>query len=154
VDEYVSIIMGGQSIIIRCDAVPGKMTLPTARELVGQPFLQDYMVDPLLNTDRVGPIHFIACQGNVTESQATKMLGYPHATIVSTSFGVYVADQIQKIQIVLIANCQDQATTRIGVQKVFEWLKKSGEDSLLVKRAVARAAIVKAIASGMTGSTI
>jgi len=66
--------------------------------------------------------------------------------VVTTPFGVYVADNIQKIQLVLIGNCRDESNTRHGVQRFFEWLEQTGEGDELSVRAAARARIVKAIA--------
>ena len=63
------------------------------------------------------------------------LLGFPDATIVTGSFGVYVADNVQKIQLCLIANCRDESSTRHGLQKLFDWLVQTGEDALLAKRA-------------------
>lgn len=74
------------------------------------------------------------------------LLGFPDATIVSGTFGVYVADNIQKIQLCLISNCRDAASTRHGLQKLFDWLQRTGEDKLLAGRAASRAKILKAIA--------
>jgi hypothetical protein len=74
------------------------------------------------------------------------LLGFPDATIVTGSFGVYVADNVQKIQLCLIANCRDDSSTRHELQKLFDWLEQSGEDALLAKRATSRARIVGVIA--------
>jgi hypothetical protein len=82
----------------------------------------------------------------VTESQAARQLGFPDATIVAPPFGVYVADDVQKIQLVFIANCRDETATRQGVQRVFDWLEQSGEYARLSARAASRAKIVRAIA--------
>ena len=54
-----------------------------------------------------GPIHIVACYKGVTESQALKMLGFPDAAVVPGRFGLHVADSVQKIQIVLLKNCQN-----------------------------------------------
>jgi hypothetical protein len=93
-----------------------------------------------------GPLHIIACHRTATETQAIKLLGFPDATVVSAPFGVFVADNIQKIQFVFIVNCRDESTTRHGVQRFFEWLEQTGEDVLIAQRAKSRASIVKAIA--------
>ena len=74
------------------------------------------------------------------------MLGFPDATIVSPPFGVYVADKIQKIQLVFLANCRDDTAVRHGVQRFFDWLEQSNEGLLLQKRAAARARIIRIIA--------
>lgn len=133
-------------VLFRPSAVPAAFSVPAAREMVGQPFLRDYELSSLLTTGIGGPVHVIACQKNITEAQAMSLLGFPDATIISGSFGVYVADNIQKIQLILISNCRDAASTRHGLQKLFEWLERTGEDKLLANRALSRAKILKAIA--------
>jgi hypothetical protein len=122
------------------------MTVAAAREMVGQPSLRDHALADAVKGKRGGPVHLIACHRSITESQASRHLGFPDATVVSTSFGVYVADNIQKIQVVFIANCRDETSTRQGVQRVFDWLEQSGEGVLLRDRALSRARIVRAIA--------
>ena len=57
--------------------------------------------------------------------------GFPDATVVSAPFGVFVADNIQKVQFAFIVNCRDEANTRHGVQRFFEWLAQTGEESLV-----------------------
>lgn len=127
-------------------AIPAAMRVPAAREMVGQPFLKDHLSVPALKAAVAGPVHVIACHKSVTESQAMTILGFPDATIVTGSFGVYVADNVQKIQLCLIANCRDESSTRHGLQKLFDWLAQTGEDALLAERAVSRSRIVSAIA--------
>lgn len=131
------------------NAVPAAMSVAAAREMVGQPFLKDHTHDASLKGKRGGPVHLIGCHKGITESQAMKLLGFPDATVVSTPFGVYVADDVQKIQVVLIRDCRDEANTRHGVQRFFEWLEQTGEGALLAQRASARARIVKSIAQEM-----
>ena len=80
-----------------------------------------------------------------------QLLGFPDATIVSGSFGVYVADNVQKIQLCMIANCRDESSTRHGLQKLFDWLGQTGEDDLLAARATSRDKIVKTIAKEISG---
>jgi hypothetical protein len=83
-------------------------------------------------------VHVIACQKGVTESQAVRQLGFPDAVVVSAPFGVYVADDVQKIQMAFIAHCRDQTTTRLGVQAFLRWLEDHGEAQYLVQRAIHR----------------
>lgn len=138
--------IAARRILIVPSAIPAAMNVPSALETANQPFLRDHLLAGTLADKLVGPVHFIACHRSVTESQAARQLGFPDATIVSPPFGVYVADNIQKIQLVFIANCRDETSTREGIQRVFEWLGQSGEDRLLSERAVSRSRIVKAIA--------
>ena len=125
-------------------AIPAAASVAAARELVGKPFLSDYrrIYD---DAPECGPVHLIACQKSITEKQATDLLGFPDATVVPTTFGVYLVDPIQKIQLVLLANCRDDTSTRYAVQRMFDWLGRSGETAALVRRAKARKKIVGAI---------
>jgi hypothetical protein len=134
------------SALCICSAIPSSLTVPAARELVGQPFLSDYKYAHFIKDDKSGPVHFIACHHSVTEAQAMRLLGFPDATIIPTSFGVYVADNIQKIQLIFLANCIDETTTQYKVQEVFAWFKKTREDENLANRAKARRRIIEAIA--------
>lgn len=145
-EKEIFVQINNKLVLILCHAIPSSMTVSAAREMIGQPFLHDYKYSGLLKGEFVGPVHFIACHSNITEAQARKLLGFPDAIIVATSFGIYIADNIQKIQLVLIANCRDDTSTRIGVQRIFNWLEQSGEDTLLSERAKARTQIVETIA--------
>ena len=147
VDGQILIALGSPKILVRTHAIPEALTVAAAKEKVGQPFLVDHLLAGLLISNKCGgPLHIIACHRTATESQARKLLGFPDATVVSAPFGIFVADNIQKIQFVFIVNCRDASTTRHGVQRFFEWLKQTGEDVLIAKRAKSRASIVKAIA--------
>jgi len=94
----------------------------------------------------VGPVHLIACQKGVTETQALRQLGFPDAIAVTAPFGVYVADPVQKIQMVFMANCRDETTTRGQLQRFLQWLAQEGEDRRLAGRAGARRRIADLIA--------
>ena len=144
--DSVTITISGKRILFRPSAVPAAFTVSAAREMVGQPFLRDHEFSDSLASGVGGPVHVIACQKSVTEAQAMGLLGFPDATIVSGAFGIYVADNIQKIQLCLIANCRDAASTRHGLQKLFDWLQRTGEDAFLAQRAMSRAKILKTIA--------
>jgi hypothetical protein len=96
-----------------------------------------------------GPLHLIACHRGATETQATTLLGFPDATVVSGPFGVFVADDVQKVQFAFLANCRDDTQTRHASQRFFEWLQQTGEAALVARRAVSRARIVKVVAKEM-----
>ncbi|MBN8707831.1 MAG: hypothetical protein BGO12_13430 [Verrucomicrobia bacterium 61-8] len=138
--------LNAEQILVEPHAIPAALTVGQARESVGQPFLRDHLLAGNLKGKRGGPLHIIACHKTATESQAAKLLGFPDATFVVAPFGVFVADPIQKVQFAFIANCRDEANTRHGLQRFFEWLSQTGEDTLLSERAQARARIVAAIA--------
>jgi hypothetical protein len=142
----VFVSLGSAEVLFVLHAIPAAIGVPAARELVGQPFLQDHTLHGLFVRRRVGPMHVIACHRSATEAQATKLLGFPDATVVNAPFGIYVADNVQKVQFAFVCNCRDDATTRHGVQRFFDWLEQTGEGALLASRAASRARIVKAIA--------
>lgn len=141
----------GQPTLLVPHAVPGPFGVSMAREMAGQPFLRDHTIIDLIagklpNSDEVaGPVHLIGCSKSVTEAQAISLLGFPDATIIVDRFGVYVADELQKIQLCLIAGCSDPSSTKHGIQRFFDWLERSGEQAFLAKRARSRRAIVDAI---------
>lgn len=131
-------------VLFFAHAIPAAASVAAARELVGKPFLMDHR--HITDEDRVcGPVHVIACQKSTTERQATDLLGFPDATVVTTTFGVYLVDPIQQIQFILLANCRDDTSTRFAVQRLFDWLSRSGEADALVRRARSRKRIVTAI---------
>lgn len=138
--------IGGQEVLCVLDAIPAALTVAAARELVGQPFLRDHTLSDSLGDGTGGPLHLIACQKTATESQATKLLGFPDAMVVSAPFGVFVADPVQMVQFAFIVNCRDDTSTRHGVQRFLEWLRQTGEDARVAARAQSRARIVSAIA--------
>lgn len=63
-----------------------------------------------------------------------RQLGFLDATVVSPPFGIYVADDIQKTQMVSIANCRDEISTRHHIQLFIQWLNEQGEDRLLTQK--------------------
>jgi len=141
----------GKELLVVCSAVPGSYSIPEARERANQLFLRDWQYAPILKNGVIGPVHFVACNRSMTESQAIRQLGFADATIVTTPFGVYVADDIQKMQLTYLANCRDETSLRYQVQRTFDWLELAGERSLFLERAAARARIVLAIAKENTG---
>ena len=146
-ENKVLIKLNKQPVLVLHHAIPAALGIPAAREKVGQPFLEDYKQADILKDNRAhGPFHLIACQKTATENQALKLLGFPDATVVTAPFGVFVADNIQKVQFAFIINCRDETTTRHGVQRFFEWLEQTGEEQLVAERAKSRARIVRAIA--------
>jgi len=149
-EGHLLIKLGGDDIVTVADAIPAALSVSAAKEMVGQPFLNDYKLAGVLKKrGRGGPIHIIACHKTATESQAIRLLGFPDATVVSAPFGVFVADNIQKVQFSFIVNCRDETTTRHGIQRFFEWLEQTGEERLVAKRARSRARIVSVIAKEM-----
>jgi hypothetical protein len=135
-----------QRIALQCSGIPAGLSVAAARELVGQPFLKDYVVMRDLPQDEVGPVHLIGCSGNVTEAQARRQLGFPDATIVPTPQGIWMADPVQMIQVFFLSGCIDAASTRLRLQDALNWLDNSNEADRLVKRAQSRARIVRTIA--------
>jgi len=138
--------LAGKSVLLALHAIPDSLSQSAAREIVGQPFLMDYTLHDQLKNGDGGPIHLVACYKGATETQALKMLGFPDATVVPGRFGLHVADSVQKIQIVLLRNCQTPTATSHAISDWLEWVKRSAEDRLVAQRAVARKRIIAAIA--------
>ncbi|MES5481539.1 hypothetical protein QMZ05_02200 [Bradyrhizobium sp. INPA03-11B] len=136
-----------KKVLFRIGAVPDAMSVAAAREMVGQPHLRDDELSAMLAGVDGGPVHLVACHKGATETQAQRMLGFPNATVVSAPFGVYVVDPVQAVQIVLIANCADEASTRLGVQRLLEWLPQSQQGTMLVRSAAKRKRIVAILAT-------
>lgn len=137
-DNIIALKIQGEHVAFVCDCIPASMSVAAARELVGQPFLIDHQIAKKLPNEIAGPVHLIACQKSVSESQALRQLGFPDAVLVVAPFGVYVADDVQKVQMVFVANCRDETTTQHRVQRFLEWLSQEREDRFLAKRAAAR----------------
>lgn len=138
----------GTALLTICHGLPGAFGVATAREMVGQPFLQDHLILGKVVRRRekpAGPLHLVACLKNVTETQAMRQLGFPDATIVAAPFGIYVSDPVQKIQMIFLANCRDPTTTRNALTRLVEWLDATGEGENLARRAMGRRKIVRAI---------
>lgn len=144
--QHVILPLGGKKIGVIVHAIPAAFTVASARELVGRPFLRDHEQTDLLKA-ALGPLHLIACHRGATETQATTLLGFPDALVVSDHFGVYVADDVQKVQFAFLANCRDDAQTRHALQRFLDWLEQTTEVDRLARRAQSRANIVKAIAA-------
>jgi hypothetical protein len=142
----VFVTLAMTEVLFVAHAVPAALSIGQAKEMVGQPFLRDHAYQEILIGKRAGPVHVIGCHKTVTEAQAIKFLGFADATFVTAPFGVFVADNIQKIQLAFISNCRDATTTRHGVQRFFEWLEQTGENALLANRGTSRARIIRAIA--------
>lgn len=144
---------GGMKTVFRCDCVPSSMSTAGAREMVGQPFLRDWQTMEGMPKVVAGPVHIIACHKSITEAQAIKQLGFPDAVVVSAPFGVYVADRVQCIQMVFIANCRDETSTRRGVQHFLQWLHEQQEETALITRALTRSKVSRLMASEIKALT-
>lgn len=142
----VVVRVSDKPLLFLIHGIPAALSVAAARELVGRPFLNDHERVNLLKKAS-GPIHLIGCHRSATESQATALLGFPDATIVTAPFGIYVADEINKVQFVFLTNCRDDSHTRHAVQRFLEWLEQTGEARLLGERSDSRKRIVSVIAT-------
>ena len=149
--------------LVRIDAVPAAASKPAASkpaasepaasepaagELVGQPFLRDHVhADRLADGDLAGPLRIVGCHRSIIVSEAWKLLGAPDTMIDSSDFGIYAADHVQKIQLVLVACCSVETATVVAVRRLCEWLSESGEGESLVARAHARSRIPATVAA-------
>jgi hypothetical protein len=146
-DQYQNLVtmkLGGANVALICHGIPAGMSVAAAREMVGQPFLQDHVYMENLPQAN-GPVHLIGVHKGVTESQAIKQLGIPDAIVVNAPFGVYVADKINKVQMIFLANCRDDTTTRSNMQRFLDWISETGETEFICKRSISRRKIVNLI---------
>lgn len=140
-------LYAGREAMVRPDAIPASLSVAPAREKVGQPFLRDHELSARLEEENLpGVIHIIACHRGVTETQALSILGTPDAIAVSGEFGVYVADHVQKIQLIFLSECSDDTAVALAVRQLRGWLSESGEGPRVLDRAVARRKILTTIA--------
>jgi hypothetical protein len=144
-DENLWLKIDDSRILLVPHSIPDSVSVADAREIVGRPFLGDWQFAKTLSEPLAGPLHVISCHKNATELQAKTMLGFPDAMVVSGPFGVFVADEVQKIQFCFITDCIDSNSTSIGVESLIEWLWDSGEYEMVSKRAISRARIVRTI---------
>jgi len=142
--DGIEVSVAGTEVLFLCHGIPSAMGTAAGREMVGQPHLREHRIQ-WSRSDIAGPVHLVACHRGITEAQAVSILGFPDATVVAAPFGVYVADDVQKIQLVFLKDCRDDTSTRHGLQRLFEWLGQAREDSLLAARAKARRRIVDAV---------
>lgn len=139
----------GVDLLFCIHAIPGPVSTPAAREMVGRPFHHDHQYAPLFakcGDECGGPLHVIACHRSVTEKQASDLLGQPDIYTVDADFGVLAIDRIHKAQCLFLRNCRDESTTRYAVQRAFDWLERSDEDRYVAERGLARRRILEAIA--------
>lgn len=144
-DDVILFPLESAPLLLKLDAIPSAMSVAAGRELVGRPFLSDHLVHPD-NKSAIGPLHLVGCYGRATEGQGRQLLGFPDATVIAAPFGIYVADDVQKIQFVLLRDCRDASTTRFAVQRFLDWLAQTGEGKQVIARAKARRRIAYAIA--------
>ena len=97
-DEFIEYEFKRNKYIFRIHGVPSGMNVSSAREMVGKPFLNDHQITSNLKHKAFGPVHIIGVHKGVSEQQAIDTLGHPDAVIVNGSYGVYIADKIQNVQ--------------------------------------------------------
>jgi hypothetical protein len=136
---------GKQQVFTWIHAIPAAISEPHAREMVGQPHLSDHKLNAKLG-DMPGPLHVVACARGVTEAQAVRILGFPDAIIIKAPFGVFVADEVQKIQMAFLAQCRDEPTTRDAVTQFVGWLDQTGERDSILARGELRSELVTVLA--------
>lgn len=138
--------LDGAEVAFVTHAVPGPFALPEARSSLGQPFREELLlVDELERAHAVGPIHVIAVQQNVTESQVRRFVGRPDALVAAQSFGVFASDDAAFVQALFLANCRDPSRVSNGLGMAFEWWQQAGLERTLAQRSAARMAILRAL---------
>ena len=148
-DDLVLYVDNQRNIVCKIHALPDSASISSAKEKVGQPFLNDIYDAGFLKDKDGGIIHIIGCYKTVTESQVRKIMGFPDVILIKDEFGIYVADKIYKIQMLFLEKCIDENQTVSRVENFFDWLYRSGEIEDFIKRAKDRKEIVLKIADKM-----
>jgi hypothetical protein len=142
--NLVSRSISGRPLLFIVNAIPDAMSVPAARELVGQPHLLEHTRSDDLTRVQGNPVHLIACHKSVTEAQAVRMLGFPNRVgsirylrrRPRTKHSAYSCCPVQR-----------ETTTRHGVQRFLGWLDESEQAAELVRHAAKRKVVVKVLAS-------
>jgi Domain of unknown function (DUF4062) len=138
--------LGGASVGFRTHAVPGPFGLAEARASLGQPFRDErVLLGTLEAAGAIGPIHVVAVQQAVTETQIRRFIGRPDALVAAQSFGVFVSDDSNFTQALFLSNCRDAARVSDAVGNAFAWWKQAGLEVKLARWAAARMAILRAL---------
>jgi hypothetical protein len=138
--------LGGADVAFQMHAVPGPFALPEARASLGQPFrLEVGLLAELDEAKAVGPIHVVAVQQGVTETQVRRFIGRPDALVAAQSFGVFVSDDDSFTQALFLSNCRDPDRVSNAVSQAFQWWGQAGLERTLAQRAAARTAILRAL---------
>ncbi len=131
-------------IILNINAVPDNMSVADARANVGRPFLVELSFIQGKNKNK-GVIHIIGVYGTVTELQVKNLVGFPDLAVNKTSFGFYLWDTTNHIQMFFLQKCINTETVGSNINYLEQWLKTSGERERITKRAEARYSILQAI---------
>lgn len=134
-------------LLLRLAAAPLPLANAAARDRLADLHRRDHAHAALLESERAaGPVHLVACHRGVTEAQAIRLAGSPDAIAIASDFGVLVADEVTKLQVILLSRCHDAAGTQLAMRRLREWLAATDEGEHVERRAAARRDIVAAIA--------
>lgn len=145
VGDALVIPFDGVKVACIPSAIPDSLSVGAARELVGQIFRNDDSLLP--GRDVHGPMHVIACYRGISETAARKLYGVEDAAYIPLDSGILVRDQKLKVQMLLIAKCQDTTSTRSALQTCFEWMERSGQVPVIAQFAKDRSTIVRVVRS-------
>jgi hypothetical protein len=144
--RHAVIDVDGDRLLAVVSAAPEGLSLASSRELIGQPQRDDHrLIDVLDRHGAIGPIHVIAVPAGASASQARALIGAPDVMTAVSSAGLWVADRIDRSQVLVIRDCANPSSTNIRVDQAFDWLRTSGEMGPLVKRARRRTDILRVI---------
>ena len=143
-EAEVHLRFGEVPALCRVHAVPEALSYGPARDMVGQVFRDDHAAMPRKG-NLCGPVHVVACQRGVTRGQARKLLGVEDATYIDTPFGVFMADELQQVQVFLVKDCRDPTATRTNLAACIAWLKQGAQVAKVGARARLRKTLVTAL---------
>jgi hypothetical protein len=144
IGKNIVLELSGQKVLFQIHGIPAAFGVPEARELVGRPYLHEH--ESLATKEKLlGPVHVLACHKKCTEAQLTKFMGHPDLFMVQAPFGYFVADQTSFVQAFFLLDCVDDVSTRLSFQRLFDWMKESGEFQRIIDRAASRSRILQTI---------
>ena len=137
----------GAPVLVVVKAAPEGLSLASSREMVGQPHRDDHLlVSELDGQGAIGPLHVVPVPARATQSQARALIGSADVMIVPLPDGVWVADAVNRAQVLVIGGCADEGSTGLAIENAFGWLHRSGEVERLVQRARRRTEILRVMA--------
>jgi hypothetical protein len=110
-------IPGFEHVYKQFHGIPDNMAVAEARALIGRPFLTEHTY--IRGTDlKSGVIHFVAVYGNITETQAKNLVGYPDVTAIRAPFGLYLWEKNTHIQMFFLKTCINPQTIKTRLSQV------------------------------------
>jgi hypothetical protein len=138
--------IAGRRVAFRCSAAPASLTDAEARATLARLFdNQTEALAHLQSADLVGPVEVVAVHKSATELQVRRLIGRADALVIPVPGGIVASDDSTFVQAIVLPNCRDTNTIRKRLDDIFDWLRRSRMDAVLVARAEARSTVLHAL---------